>query len=76
LRIFNVIQELKLIRLCCEGASEAAEFKVREHVLNWEVAQRILGMCKDLWPLKIAILDYVNHAFLDSSDKDFLSRKA
>lgn len=29
-------------------------------------------MSNDFWPLKIAVFDYIIHAYLDSSDPDFM----
>ena len=34
----------------------------------------MLVAAKDFWPLKLALLEYVVHCFMDSADPGFLSR--
>jgi hypothetical protein len=40
--IFNVIQLLKLMTLCCEGKSQTAEQRAKDSVLSFKVAQSII----------------------------------
>ena len=72
--IFNVIQLLRLITLCCEGKSDVAEKKAKESVLSFKVAANIIQMSGDFWPLKIAIINYVQHCYIDSEDPTFMQQ--
>lgn len=72
--IFNVIQLLQLVTLCCHGKSDLAEKKCKESILNFRVAVNIINMSKDFWPLKIAVLNYITNAYMDSSDPTFMKK--
>lgn len=72
--IFNLIQLLKLITLCCDGKSDFAEAKCKESILDFKVAANIIFMAKDLWPLKIAVFDYIINAYMDSNDPRFMKK--
>jgi len=72
--IFNVIQLLQLMTLCCSGKSDFAEKKCKEMILNFRVAVNIINMSRDFWPLKIAVLDYITNAYMDSLDPDFMKK--
>jgi hypothetical protein len=71
--IFNVIQLLKLMTLCCEGKSPTAEQRAKDSVLSFMVAQSIIQMSEDFWPLKIAIFNYLSHTYFDSDDASFMA---
>ena len=71
--IFNVIQLLKLMTLCCEGKSPVAEQRAKESVLSFKVAESILQMTEDFWPLKISIFDYLSNTYFDSDDPNFMA---
>ena len=71
--IFNVIQLLKLISLCCEGKSDYAEIKCKE-VLNFKNAANIIHMADDFWPLKVAVFEYIIQSYFDSSDPTFMAK--
>lgn len=72
--IYNVIQLLKLVTLCCDGKSDFSEMKCKESILNFKVAANIISLAGDLWPLKIAIFDYIINAYLDSHDPEFMKK--
>lgn len=72
--IFNLIQLLKLITLCCDGKSDFAEAKCKESILDFKVAANIIKMAGDLWPLKIAVFDYIINAYMDSNDPKFMRK--
>ena len=63
---------MKLITLCCDGKSDYAEQKCKESILDFKVAANIIKMCGDVWPLKIAVFDYIINAYMDSNDPDFM----
>ena len=72
--IYNVIQLLQLVTLCCDGKSDFAEEKCKELILNFKIASRMIVAAKELWPLKISIFDYIINAYMDSNDPKFLSK--
>lgn len=72
--IFNVIQLLQLMTLCCSGKSDFAEKKCKESVLNFRVAVNIINMSRDFWPLKIAVFNYITNAYMDSNDPTFMRK--
>ena len=73
-QIFNVIQLLKLITLCCNGKSPVAEAKCRENILDFKNAVRLIKSCQDFWPLKIALFDYIINAYFQSNDPQFMRK--
>jgi hypothetical protein len=73
-QIFNVIQLLQLVTLCCEGKSEVAEKRAKESVLSFKVSANIIQMAEDFWPLKIAIYNYISHCYIDSQDPNFMKQ--
>lgn len=72
--IFNVIQLLQLVTLCCSGKSDFAEKKCKESILNFKVAVNIINMSRDFWPLKIAVFSYITNAYMDSNDPNFMKK--
>lgn len=74
IEIFNCIQLLTLSTICCEGKNPVAEARAKEAVLNFEVAQKILFLCEELWPFKVAIFEYLSHAYFDTEDMSFLEQ--
>ena len=72
--IFNVIQLLQLVTLCCSGKSDFAEKKCKESILNFKVAVNIISMSRDFWPLKIAVFEYITNAYMDSNDPSFMGK--
>lgn len=72
--IFNVIQLLQLISLCCDGKSDFAEMKCKEAILNFKAAANIIELSKDLWPLKIALFEYIINSYMDSHDPSFMKK--
>lgn len=72
--IYNVIQLLQLVTLCCDGKSDFAEMKCKESILNFKIAASIIKLAGDLWPLKIAIFDYIINAYMDSHDPEFMKK--
>lgn len=73
-QIFNVIQLLKLITLCCNGKSPVAEAKCRENILDFKNAVRLIKTCGDFWPLKIALFEYIINAYMYSNDPNFMRK--
>jgi len=71
-----VIQLLELATLCCTGHSSIAEIKCKASILTFRVAKDIVLMSKSFFPLKMAVMDYINECFLDSADKSFLAKPA
>ena len=65
---------LELVTMCCEGKSTISEKKSQESILSFSVATQIMMMAESFWPLKIAVMNYINHCFLDSADKSFLAK--
>jgi len=59
---------IQLIALCCEGKCDIAEKKAKEFVLTFRQAVNIIYMAEDFWPLKIGILNYLTHAYMESKD--------
>lgn len=38
------------------------------------MATNIIAMAKDFWPLKIALFEYIIHAYMDNSDPTFMAK--
>lgn len=60
IQIFNVIQLLTQVSLCCQGKNEISEKLSQDYILSFLVSGRIIVKCGHFWPLKIAILEYIN----------------
>jgi len=71
-----VIQLLELATLCCTGHSSIAEIKCKASILTFRVAKDIVTMSGRFFPLKNAVMNYINECFLDSADKSFLAKPA
>ena len=67
-QIFNVIQLLQLVTLCCQGKSDLAEMKCKEYILDFKNAVRIIVSSHDFWPLKIAMFEYIINCYMNSND--------
>jgi hypothetical protein len=60
--------------LCCTGKSEFSEMKCKENILNFKAAVNMIKMSKELWPLKIALFEYIIATYMDSSDPNFMKK--
>jgi len=75
IQIFNIIQLMKLVTLCCEGKSEIAERYSKQFILSFQVCGNIIVHAGNFWPLKIAVLNYALHAYMDASETDSMFGK-
>lgn len=73
-QIFNVIQLLQLVTLCCQGKSDLAEMKCKEYILDFKNAVRIIVSSHDFWPLKIAMFEYIINCYMNSNDPKFMQQ--
>lgn len=48
--------------------------KCKESILNFYNAANMIEMSKDLWPLKIALFEYVINSYMDSHDPNFMMK--
>lgn len=74
--IFNVIQLMTLVTLCCQGKSDVAESYSKQYILTFQVCGNIIVQAENFWPLKKAVLEYCLHAFMETADQDFLKQSA
>ena len=44
--------------------------KSKESILNFKNAANIISMCEDMWPLKIALFDYIINIYMEVTEKD------
>ena len=42
--------------------------------MSFSVAFQIIKMADQFWPLKIAVMNYINQCYLDCGDKKFLAK--
>jgi hypothetical protein len=48
--------------------------KCKEYILSFKNAANIITMCADLWPLKIALFDYIINIYMKSGDPNFMKK--
>lgn len=48
--------------------------KCKENILNFKAAVNMIKMSKELWPLKIALFEYIIATYMDSSDPNFMKK--
>lgn len=48
--------------------------KSKESILNFKSAAHIIEMSRDFWPLKIALFEYIIHAYMESADPKFMAK--
>ena len=72
IQIFNMLQLIDLVTLCCEGFSEIAEQYSKQYILSFSVCGNMIVEARNCWPLKKAVLRYVFHVFMESNDPTFL----
>jgi hypothetical protein len=48
--------------------------KSKESILNFKNAANIIAMSEDMWPLKIALFDYIINIYMESSDPSFMAK--
>lgn len=70
--IFNVIQLIEVVTLCCQGKSEIAEKYTKLYILSFMVCGNMIVQSQDFWPVKKTVLEYAFHAFMDTADLAFL----
>ena len=68
MEVFNVIQLLQLITLCCTGKNDFAQQKCKENILNFKQAANMIEMSGSLWPLKIALFKYIINTYMEGQD--------
>ena len=71
IEIFNVLQLIDLVTLCCDGKSEIAEKYSKQYILSFTVCGNMIVEAGNCWPLKLSVLKYVYHAFMDTTDPNF-----
>ena len=76
IQIFNVIQLISLVELCCQGKSDIAEKYSKQYILSFAVCGNIIVQAGDFYPIKLATLRFVYHCFMDSLDPSFLQKKS
>lgn len=67
-----MIELISLVTLCCEGKSEIAEKYTKQYILSFTVCGNMILHSVDFWPVKLAVLKYAYHAFMDTADQSFL----
>ena len=72
IQIFNVIELIQLVMMCCQGKSEIAEKYTKLYILSFMVCGNMMLQANDFWPLKVAVLNYTFHAYMDTADQNFL----
>ena len=72
IQIFNIIQLVQLVQVCCQGKSEIAEAYTKQFILPFAVCAATIIQARDFWPVKVALLKYVYDAFMDTADASFL----
>jgi len=82
MEIFNLLEFLRLVSICCAGKSGEAEQIAQTKIMTFPMSYKLYTMVgntinpekgqSQFWPLKSAILVYVWNTFLDSDDKEFL----
>jgi hypothetical protein len=70
MEVFNVIQCILLMSICCEGKSELAEIKCQSEIMNMTTALKLYKNSARMWQFKSALLTYISHCYLDSGNRN------
>ena len=67
MQLFNVMQCINLLSLCCQGKSDLAEIKCQNEIMNMLTVLQLYKVTGKFWPFKTALLLYVAHCYLDAA---------